>query len=127
MSDNVTREPYRNAWYKQLQDKVFPYLVPDSDSTLAGKVLSVDNEGNPSWSQPAEELPIITESDEGKVLMVDEGIPKWKDAPVELPTATSADEGKVLMVDSNGDYVLGTVSGGLPYINMQLQSEIEVV
>lgn len=56
-----------------------------------------------------------TTDDIGKVLTAFIGeSANWVATPSmpSLPTATSADEGKVLMVDSNGDYVLGTVSGG---------------
>ena len=58
-----------------------------------------------------------TTDDIGKVLTAFIGeSANWMSTPSipSLPTATSADEGKVLMVDSNGDYVLGTVSGGIP-------------
>lgn len=132
MSDNITREPYRNAWYKQLKEAIEnaePRLVPVYSPEDADKILSIDEEGNQVWTQPPEELPLIHESDEGKVLKVDEGVPKWlEDKDAELPSATSADEGKVVMVDSNGDYVLGTVSVGLNnYItrNLLFNTEFE--
>ena len=89
MSDNITREPYRNAWYKQLQDavekhdeditKMTPHLVPDVEEGDNGKILIAGEDGAFDWGQPPEELPIITEGDEGKVLKVDEGVPKWLD------------------------------------------------
>lgn len=80
MSDNITREPYRNAWYKQLQDAIEeaePRLVPEYNAEDSGKILSVNEEGKQVWTQPPEELPLIQESDEGKVLKVDDGVPKW--------------------------------------------------
>lgn len=115
MSDNVTREPYRNAWYKQLQkaiEEAEPRLVPEYNAEDASKILSVDEEGKQAWIEPPEELPAIQDGDEGKVLKVEEGMPTWSDVPKELPEATAADEGKVVMVDSNGDYVLGAASAG---------------
>ena len=111
MSDNITREPYRNAWYKQLSDAVkkhdeeiaemLPHLVPDVEEGDNGKILIADEEGAFDWGQPPEELPIITESDEGKVLKVDEGVPKWlEDKDAEIPSHTASDEGKMLSVNA---------------------------
>lgn len=87
MSDNITREPYRNAWYKQLSDAVkkhdeeiaemAPHLVPEVEEGDNGKILIAGEDGAFDWGQPPEELPVITEGDEGKVLKVDEGVPKW--------------------------------------------------
>lgn len=48
-------------------------------------------------------LPLVTDDDAGKILMVDEN-GKWAaaDAPTELPEVAVADAGKVLMVDEEG-------------------------
>ena len=101
MSDNITREPYRNAWYKQLQEevsKMTPHLVPEVENDDNGKILVAGQEGTFGWAQP----------------------------PKELPVATSADEGKVLMVDANGKYTLGTVQGGSPhYAEVSLGISVE--
>lgn len=50
-------------------------------------------------------LPAVSNTDNGKILMVSSG--KWNKAamPTELPAVTSADEGKVLTVNSSGEWV----------------------
>ena len=86
-----------------------PEIDPETDT---GKVLSVDEEGEPEWSTPASGLPASTSSDEGKVLTVnDDGEPEWNtpSGGSGLPAVTSADEGKFLVVDSNGEWVAATV------------------
>jgi len=111
MSDNITREPYRNAWYKQLADAVkkhdeeiaemTPHLVPKVEEGDNGKILIAGEDGAFDWGQPPEELPVITEGDEGKVLKVDEGVPKWlEDSDAEIPPHTASDEGKMLSVNA---------------------------
>lgn len=111
MSDNITREPYRNAWYKQLADAVkkhdeeiaemTPHLVPNVEEGDNGKILIAGEDGAFDWGQPPEELPVITEGDEGKVLKVDEGVPKWlEDKDAEIPSHTASDEGKMLSVNA---------------------------
>jgi len=53
-----------------------PYPEPTMDDI--GKVLSVDEGGNPVWVEPGSGLPAITESDRNKVLVVDsDGNPSW--------------------------------------------------
>lgn len=108
MSDNITREPYRNAWYKQLSDAVkkhdeeiaemTPHLVPEVEEGDNGKILIAGEYGAFDWGQPPEELPIITEGDEGKVLKVNDGVPKW------TPDLNSIDVFKVLFTQ-NGNTI----------------------
>ncbi len=53
-----------------------PYPEPTMEDV--GKVLSVDDDGNPIWVAPGRGLPTITESDRNKVLVVgSDGNPSW--------------------------------------------------
>lgn len=118
MSDNITREPYRNAWYKQLQEAIKeaePRLVPVYSPEDADKILSIDEEGKQVWREPPEELPVIQESDEGKVLKVEEGGPKWaEDSDNEIPSHTASDEGKMLSVNAQNGLEWKDVPKELP-------------
>lgn len=127
MSDNITREPYRNAWYKQLADAVkkhdeeiaemTPHLVPEVEDGDNGKILIAGEDGAFDWGQPPEELPVITEDDEGKVLKVDEGVPKWlDDQDAEIPSHTASDEGKMLSVNAQNGLEWKNVPAELPTI-----------
>lgn len=52
------------------------FPVPTGED--AGKVLSVDADGNPVWVEPSGGLPEITEQSKNKVLVVDSnGAPTW--------------------------------------------------
>ena len=92
MSDNITREPYRNAWYKQLADAVKkhneeiaemrPHLVPEVEEDDNGKILIAGEDGAFNWGQPPEELPPSTQADNGKLLGVNsDGLPEWLTTP----------------------------------------------
>ena len=69
---------------------------------------SGDNEkflrGDGTWQNTPTELPAVSGSDNGKVLIVSSGEWAKGDAPTELPTVTSSDNGKVLRV-SGGAWV----------------------
>lgn len=73
------------------------------------------------------ELPEHGEGDAGKVLSVDEnGDLEWADAPTEIPDFDSSDEGKVLSVDENGDLEWSDdVNTEIQTISDKLDDEIE--
>lgn len=54
-------------------------------------------------AEPAPELPTVSASDNGKILMVVNGQWAAVDFPSELPTVESTDAGKVLTVVTSGD------------------------
>lgn len=137
MSDNIIREPYRNAWYKQLSDNVeklqneigeaSEHLVPEVEEGDNGKILVAGEDGY-SWSQPPEELPEITSGDEGKVLKVDSGLPTWADdSDNELPAHTSTESGKVLKVDSEGGLEWGDIPSELPSVTSADEGKVLMV
>ena len=88
-------------------------IVPDPLVTDVGKVLTVNNAGNPAWEDAPEELPALT-GNAGKVLTVSSGASgvEWAEVPEELPAVTSADEGDVLTVNASGEWEAAAPSGG---------------
>ena len=137
MSDNIIREPYRNAWYKQLEDSVkelqsdieeaSEHLVPEVTSEDNGKILVAGEDGY-GWSQPPEELPEITSGDEGKVLKVDNGLPIWADdSDNELPTHTSAEAGKMLSVNNQNELEWADVPTELPSVTSADEGKVLMV
>jgi len=69
-----------------------------------GKVLVV-KEGKWDKDNPATELPAVSGSDNGSCLVVNEGAWAKGSFPTELPAVTPEDVGKVLTVDENGNWV----------------------
>lgn len=88
-------------------------IVPDPLVTDVGKVLTVNQAGNPAWEDAPEELPALT-GNAGKVLTVSSGASgvEWAEVPEELPAVTSADAGDVLTVNASGEWEAAAPGGG---------------
>lgn len=104
-------------------------IVPDPLVTDVGKVLTVNNAGNPAWEDAPEELPALT-GNAGKVLTVSSGSSgvEWAEVPEELPAVTSADEGDVLTVNASGEWEAaapGGGGGGLAVIHSTLDDALD--
>lgn len=81
------------AFMKKTPPQVVPPMTSDED---AGKVLSVDPNGNPTWITPPAGLPPVTEQDVSKVLVTDSGgTPSWGTV-VGGEIALGADEGLMI-------------------------------
>lgn len=66
------------AYMKKIPPGSVPKPYPEPTGGDVGKVLSVDENGNPVWIEPSGGLPEITEQDRNKVLVVDSnGEPTW--------------------------------------------------
>lgn len=66
------------AYMKKASPGSVPKPYPEPTGGDVGKVLSVDENGNPVWIEPSGGLPEITEQDRNKVLVVDSnGEPTW--------------------------------------------------
>ena len=66
------------AYMKKTPPVSVPKPYPEPTGGDVGKVLSVDENGNPVWIEPSGGLPEITEQDRNKVLVVDSnGEPTW--------------------------------------------------
>lgn len=72
MSDNVTREPYRNAWYKQLQEAIKQH--EDDMSSLRNEI---DTDIKPNL------VPEVIEGDDGKVLKVKNNKAEWAEPDIK--------------------------------------------
>ena len=97
--------------YESLENLPDPEL-PTCDSNDEGKVLAVDDSGQPEWR---EIIPTCDSNDEGKVLAVnDSGVPQWSTFPSGLPSSTASDSGKALVVNSTGNPAWRTLPSELP-------------
>jgi len=89
--------------YESLENLPDPEL-PTCDSNDEGKVLVVNNVGEPEWGDLSEVLD-CDGGDEGKTLVVNStGEPVWRDLS-EVLDCDSTDEGKILVVNSTGEPV----------------------
>lgn len=79
--------------------------IPVSQYSLSADVINACAKKSPSGGSS---LPIVTASDNGKVLTVVEGAWAAASIPSQLPAVTADDEGKVLKVDSEGKWDVGT-------------------
>lgn len=70
--------------------------IPEHPSTDAGKILSVDSEGDLEWRNETKELPTVSASDEGKILTVND------DGEWEASTPTTPDAGLVKKISYTG-------------------------
>lgn len=77
--------------------------LPVVSSTDNGKILKVSSG---AWSVQSEtkELPTVSGIDNGKLLGVSNGAWAKVSAPTELPSVTSSDEGKMPVVNSSGQW-----------------------
>ena len=92
--------------------------LPEVTSSDNGDVLMVV-EGVWAKADPPTELPAVTSSDNGDVLMVVEGVWAKADPPTELPAVTSSDNGDVLTV-VNGAWAKAAPAVGIVYFDVGL-------
>ena len=98
-------------------------ILPASDNEDEGKVLVVNNVGEPEWGDLSG-VPESDSEDEGKTLVVNStGEPVWGEIS-EVPDSDSSDEGKALVVASNGVPIWQTI---IPYSDSGDESKALVV
>ena len=91
--------------------------LPSSTSSDYGKVLTVDNHGDPDWATPEKELPSISSGDSGKVLRSwydseeGYGYSRW-DTIASVPSSNASDSGKILTCTGRNAYGWAPASGG---------------
>lgn len=98
-------------------------LVPSASSTDAGKVLTVDSQGDPAWVTPSAGTTYtagtgIDISAQNEISVDTTTIATKNDLPSSsdlVPSSSSGDAGKVLTVDALGEPSWVTPSGGTTY------------
>ena len=101
-------------------------LLPAQSSSTAGKILASDGErAFWKKDQDSQELPTVQNDDVGKILAVDsEKNPVWTELDSELPSPASANIGSVLTLDNTKTPVWNVIPNQLPTIDATTANKV---
>lgn len=109
-------------------------LVPSASSGDAGKVLTVDSNGDPSWQTPASVTVDQTYNASSTHAQSGTAVAGAIAGVKQVPASTSADQNKVLTVNSSGNAVWQnaqttsyTAGKGVKIANNEISADLEVV